>query len=172
MLGWSIMANAWRSASNRAMTWRVSMPSLMILSATLRRIGLGLLCHVDYGHTPSPIFSSSLYRPITVPGPSDMGDSSGTIPFFEGGNLKKALARSWAASKAFNLCPQFRFPAAGLLQVCESVFSLLVEACSKMGLIRCRSLIEAPHTLPVHQTMRNPGRSMRHRKSQFRGASL
>ena len=39
MFGWSISASACRSASNRAMTSRVSMPGLMILSATLRCTG-------------------------------------------------------------------------------------------------------------------------------------
>ena len=39
MFGWSISASACRSASNRAMTCLVSMPSLMTLSATRRRTG-------------------------------------------------------------------------------------------------------------------------------------
>ena len=39
MLGWSIIASAWRSASKRAITWRVSIPGLMIFRATLRRTG-------------------------------------------------------------------------------------------------------------------------------------
>ena len=39
MLTWSIMASACRSASKRAMTWRLSIPGLMTLSATLRRTG-------------------------------------------------------------------------------------------------------------------------------------
>ena len=39
MFGWSISASAWRSASKRAMTDFVSMPSLMTLSATRRRTG-------------------------------------------------------------------------------------------------------------------------------------
>ena len=39
MLGWSIMARACRSASKRATTWSLSMPGLMILSATCRRMG-------------------------------------------------------------------------------------------------------------------------------------
>jgi hypothetical protein len=37
--GWFIIASACRSASNRATTWRVSMPSLITLSATVRRTG-------------------------------------------------------------------------------------------------------------------------------------
>ena len=52
MLGWSIRARACRSASNRASTWRLSMPALMILSATMRRTGCGLLGHVDRAHAP------------------------------------------------------------------------------------------------------------------------
>ncbi len=39
MFGWSIRARACRSASNRAITSRVSMPGLMTLSATVRRTG-------------------------------------------------------------------------------------------------------------------------------------
>ena len=39
MFGWSIIASACRSASNRAMTSLVSMPGLMIFSATRRRTG-------------------------------------------------------------------------------------------------------------------------------------
>ena len=52
MLGWSIRASAWRSAPNRASTWRLSMPALMSLSATVRRTGCGLLGHVDRAHAP------------------------------------------------------------------------------------------------------------------------
>ena len=52
MLGWSIRARAWRSAPNRARTWRLSMPALMSLSATVRRTGCGLLGHVDRAHAP------------------------------------------------------------------------------------------------------------------------
>ena len=46
MFGWSISASACRSASKRATTCRVSMPSLMTLSAT-RRDRLALLGHPD-----------------------------------------------------------------------------------------------------------------------------
>ena len=45
MFGWSISASACRSASKRAITCRVSMPGLMILSATRRLDRLGLLGH-------------------------------------------------------------------------------------------------------------------------------
>ena len=47
MFGWSISASACRSASKRAITCRVSMPGLMILSATRRRTGCLLLGHED-----------------------------------------------------------------------------------------------------------------------------
>ena len=50
MFGWSIIASAWRSASKRAITCLVSMPSLMTFSATLRRTGSLLLGHVDDAH--------------------------------------------------------------------------------------------------------------------------
>jgi hypothetical protein len=39
MFGWSIIARACRSASKRAITCRVSMPGLMIFSATRRSTG-------------------------------------------------------------------------------------------------------------------------------------
>ena len=52
MLGWSIIARAWRSASKRAMTCLVSMPGLMIFRATLRRTGCDLLGDVDDAHAP------------------------------------------------------------------------------------------------------------------------
>ena len=39
MFGWSMIASAWRSASKRATTSRVSIPILMILSATRRLTG-------------------------------------------------------------------------------------------------------------------------------------
>ena len=50
MFGWSIMARACRSASNRAITCCVSMPGLMIFRATLRRTGSRLLGQVDDAH--------------------------------------------------------------------------------------------------------------------------
>jgi hypothetical protein len=39
MHGWSIIASAWRSASNRAITCLLSIPGLMIFRATRRRTG-------------------------------------------------------------------------------------------------------------------------------------
>ena len=68
MLGWSISARACRSASNRAMTWRLSMPALMSLSATLRCTGWVCSAMKTVPMPPSPICWSSLYGPMTVPG--------------------------------------------------------------------------------------------------------
>ena len=62
MLGWSISASACRSASNRAITCRVSMPGLMIFSATVpphRRLLLG---HVDDAHAPFADLLQQLVR--------------------------------------------------------------------------------------------------------------
>src|SRR5258708_36712037 len=42
MLGWSIRASAWRSASKRAMTSRVSMPGLMTFKVALKVIKPGM----------------------------------------------------------------------------------------------------------------------------------
>ena len=62
MFGWSIIARACRSASKRAMTWWLSMPGLMILSATLRRTGSLLLGHVDDAHAPFADLLEQLVR--------------------------------------------------------------------------------------------------------------
>ena len=69
MLTWSIMARACRSASKRAMTWRLSMPGLMTLRATLRWTGWVCSAMQTVPMPPSPICCSSLYGPMTVPGP-------------------------------------------------------------------------------------------------------
>ena len=53
-------ASACRSASKRAITSRVSMPGLMILSATLRRIGCCCSATKTRPKPPSPICSISL----------------------------------------------------------------------------------------------------------------
>ena len=62
MLGWSISARACRSASKRAMTCRLSMPGLMIFSATLRCTGSALLGHVDHAHAPFADLLQQLVR--------------------------------------------------------------------------------------------------------------
>ena len=60
MLGWSISARAWRSASKRAMTSSVSMPGLMTLRATLAADGLVLLGHEDDAHAAFADFFQEL----------------------------------------------------------------------------------------------------------------
>ena len=69
MFWWSIIARAWRSASKRAMTWWLSMPGLMILSATLRRTGSLLLGHVDDAHAPFADLLEQLVRADHRAGP-------------------------------------------------------------------------------------------------------
>ena len=60
MFGWSISASACRSASKRAMTCRVSMPSLMTLRATRRLTGSRCSATQTVPKPPSPSFSRSL----------------------------------------------------------------------------------------------------------------
>ena len=60
MFGWSIIANACRSASNRATTALESMPGLITFSATLRRIGRSCWATKTVPMPPSPICSISL----------------------------------------------------------------------------------------------------------------
>ena len=73
MFGWSISASACRSASKRAMTCRESMPALISLTATSRLTGSVCWAIQTLPMPPSPICSSSLYGPITVPGLSVVG---------------------------------------------------------------------------------------------------
>ena len=61
MLGWSIIASACRSASKRATTWRVSIPSLMIFSARLPPDRLLLLGQVD---AAEPAFADQLQQRV------------------------------------------------------------------------------------------------------------
>ena len=63
ILGWSIIASACRSASKRAITCRVSMPGLMILSATVRWIGSVCSAMKTTPMPPSPICCEQLVRP-------------------------------------------------------------------------------------------------------------
>ena len=60
MWGWSMSARAWRSASKRAMTSLVSIPSLMILIATRRWTGSSCSAIHTTPHPPSPSFWRSL----------------------------------------------------------------------------------------------------------------
>ncbi len=54
MLGWFMSARAWRSASKRATTSLVSMPGLMILSATSRCTGSACTARYTAPIPPSP----------------------------------------------------------------------------------------------------------------------
>ena len=58
-------ASAWRSASNRATTLLVSMPSLITLSATWRRTGSRLLSPID---DPEPPLADLLQKFVTADG--------------------------------------------------------------------------------------------------------
>src|SRR6266542_475982 len=76
MLTWSISARACRSASKRAMTCRLSIPGLMTLRATWRCTGWVCSARKTVPMPPSPSCWSSLYGPITVPGPAPRGGSA------------------------------------------------------------------------------------------------
>ena len=58
MAGWSISASAWRSDSKRATTCLLSMPALMIFSATRRRTGSSCSASHTSPIPPSPIGST------------------------------------------------------------------------------------------------------------------
>ncbi len=73
-----MIARAWRSASNLATTCAVSIPALMIFSATRRRTGLSCSARKTVPIPPSPICWSSLYGPIRVPTPSASGQLATT----------------------------------------------------------------------------------------------
>ncbi len=67
--GGSIIANAWRSASNRATTSRVSIPSLITLSATRRRTGFSCSAMKTTPKPPSPDFFEQLVATNQAAGP-------------------------------------------------------------------------------------------------------
>ena len=75
---WSISARAWRSASNRAMTWAVSIPGLMTLSATCAPDGRLLLGHEDDAHAALADRLQQLVRPDASARP--LGDRPGRRP--------------------------------------------------------------------------------------------
>ena len=60
MFGWSITASAWRSASNRASTVRVSNPTRMSLSATSRFTGADWVARQTVPMPPAPTHSTSV----------------------------------------------------------------------------------------------------------------
>ena len=74
MLGWSIIARAWRSASKRATTWRRVHARLDDLQGDLAADGLGLLGDVDRRPCPPRRSAPSACRGrSTVPGPLGRG---------------------------------------------------------------------------------------------------
>ena len=60
MLGWSINPSAWRSASKRAMTERVSMPSFNHFKRDAAADGFLLLGHIDNATTAFADFLEEL----------------------------------------------------------------------------------------------------------------
>ena len=104
MLGWSIRASACRSASKRAITCRGVHPRLDDLQGHLAADRLrSARPRRPTPMPPSPICSSSLYGPMTVPGPR-AGD--GPESARRRGRCRRPAgrgsspARSWAASSA------------------------------------------------------------------------
>src|SRR5689334_4263860 len=87
-LGWSISAKAWRSDSKRAMTWRVSMPSLMSLTAHGAPDRVALLRAVHRAH---PAFTDQL---LDVVAP----DLRRTLPVADGGEDVSQVIRAHGAS--------------------------------------------------------------------------
>ena len=84
MFGWSIIASACRSASKRASTWAVSMPSLMTLSATRRRMGSRCSARYTVPMPPSPRDSNnSIAAEVVIPGRA-LGSASGLSSGFVG----------------------------------------------------------------------------------------
>src|SRR5262245_37797554 len=96
MLGWSIKANACRSASMRAITCVLSIPGLITLRATLRWTGWVCSASQTEPMPPSPIGCKSLYGPTRPP------DSSGGPPAAgpSTGRARKPPGLSAASSRA------------------------------------------------------------------------
>ena len=122
MLGWSIRARACRSASKRAMTWRLSMPGLMTFRATLRRTGSVCSAMKTVPMPPSPICCSSLYGPMTVPGRSrgegcrlDVGRAEPRGPD-AAGRFEEAAGLRGAVEQGLDRAAERRVAAAGPVQ--------------------------------------------------------
>ena len=108
MLGWSIIARAWRSASNRAITCFVSMPGLMIFRATLRRTGCDLLGHVDDAHAALADRLQQLVGADHCVRHEDRLD-------LHGGPLEEAAGPEVVRDEPLDAVPQPRIAGAGLL---------------------------------------------------------
>ncbi len=113
MFGWSISARACRSASKRAITCRVSMPGLMILSATLRRTGCCCSATIDHAHAPFADLLQQLVRADDRAGAFakrrvDRRIQSG------GRHLQKAASAAMDLKQISHLSLQVGIPAAGV----------------------------------------------------------
>ena len=95
MLGWSIRARACRSASKRAMTWRLSMPGLMHLEGDLAPDRLALLGHEDDAHAAFADLLQQLVRADDRAGPFPRCGFSGDSGPRTARRSKKPLARTW-----------------------------------------------------------------------------
>ena len=115
MLGWSIRARACRSASNRATTWRVSMPGLRTFRATLRRTGCGLLGHEDDAEAALADLLQQLVRPDhRARAVADGRQVDGRRPGPGRGASRKLPISRLGREEPFDARPQGRVAAAGL----------------------------------------------------------
>src|SRR2546426_3538062 len=90
MFGWSMRARACRSASKRATTSRVSMPTLMILRATLRAPTGEKPVHDFFGKNTLAIVHQFGMEPGTGKGPVSLGRRLGEIHGFGGLRQRQA----------------------------------------------------------------------------------
>ena len=79
----------WRSAANRASTWRLSIPALIIFSATVRLIGRVCSAMKTVPMPPSPMVCKSLYGPMSAPASSVAGAEPTVGVADAGGDSKK-----------------------------------------------------------------------------------
>ena len=112
--GWSIRASACRSASKRARTCLESMPSLTTLTATRRWIGSVCSAIQTVPMPPSPICSSSLYGPMTVPAAFAGRQVGGDRHVF--GQVEQVAGPFVGAQQGLDLGAQGRVVAAGPVQ--------------------------------------------------------
>ena len=82
------------------MTWRLSMPGLMTLRATLRWTGWVCSAMKTVPMPPSPICWRSLYGPMIVPGRSRRAISANPFP---GEDVKAPVAPMAAAGRSRKL---------------------------------------------------------------------
>ena len=100
ILGWSIMARAWRSASNRAMTCRLSMPALMTLRATVRRTGW--VCSA-MKTVPMPALADRLEELVRADDRAGVLVEGNSATSFPGEDMKAPVAPMAAAGRSRKL---------------------------------------------------------------------